>query len=74
MNAKPLDSEKVKTTKGTNIETKDDFSCAGDCVADSRAGALAFSSDTEDRSADGELMEWYGLFYESCMDARDCPR
>ena len=41
-----------------------------DCVADSRAGALAMAEDHDDRGAGGELMELYGNFYTACRAAR----
>ena len=40
------------------------FGCAGECVGDSRAAALAFAEDDE------SLVETYMGFYTSCYDAR----
>jgi len=67
MNANSNDELFIHLTKVTEVLEQNNCS---DCVADSRAGALAMAEDHGDRGAGGELMELYGNFYTACRAAR----
>ena len=68
MNASSTNEEVILTSSET-IEIVEDFGCASDCNSAAREGARAMSSDQEDTSSSGELMEKYKEFYGSCYDA-----
>ncbi|UAM97893.1 hypothetical protein K8354_16635 [Polaribacter litorisediminis] len=65
-------NEEIATPTTETIEVVEDFGCRGECNADARAGALAFATDHEDRSSEGELYGLWELFYTTCVDARGC--
>lgn len=47
-------------------EIVEEFGCASDCVQTAKEGALLLSSDTDDTSIEGELMEHYRSLYYFC--------
>jgi hypothetical protein len=58
--------EIIPTTSTENIQIVEEFGCASDCVQTAKQGALLLSSDTEDTSTEGELMEHYRSLYYFC--------